>query len=159
MSKLTQALNNEIRRLVRREAKTMVAPLRAAVVQLRREVWRVNRDCRGMERELSRVTPKPAGLAVPTPESAAKARLSSGLIVKLRKRLGLPLNGFAAVLGASGGSVYNWEHGKTKPDPTMRARLIATRQLGRRAAKRLVKAKIKPKVVAAKPGRDNAKHP
>ncbi len=139
MSKLAQALNDEIRRLAHREAKAMVAPLRTTIAQLRREVWRLNRDCRAMERKLSQVVPKPAGLAVPAPEAAAKARLSAGLIVKLRCRLGLTLNEFAAILDASGGSVFNWEHGKTKPTPAMRARLIATRQLGRREARRMVK--------------------
>jgi len=152
MSKLAQTLNAEIRRLARREAKVLAAPLRAAIRQLRRDVWHLNRDGRTLERKLSQVTPRPAGLAVPAPESAAKARLSPGLIAKLRTRLGLSLNEFAALLDASSGSVFNWEHDKSKPSLAMRARLIAARQLGRREARRLVKASIKTKAVPVKPG-------
>lgn len=152
MSKLVETLNAEIRRLARREAKAMAAPLRVAIRQLRREVWHLNRDGRALERKLSQVTPRYGGLVVPAPETAAKARLSPGLIAKLRTRLRLSLNEFAAMLDASSGSVFNWEHNKSKPSPAMRARLIAARQLGRREARRLVNANIKTKAVPAKPG-------
>ena len=144
MSKLAATLNAEIRRLAHREARAMAAPLHAAIGQLRREVRRLNHENRALEYKLSQVTPRPAGLTVPDRETMAKARLSPGLIAKLRTRLGLTLNEFAALLGASSGSVFNWEHAKSKPTPAMRARLIAARGLGRREARRLVKAKAVP---------------
>ena len=151
MSKLVETLNSEIRRLARHEAKAMVAPLRTVITQLRREVWRLHRDGRALEQKLSRVTPRPAGLGMPAPEIAAKTRLSPRLIAKLRKRLGLSLNEFAVLLEASDGSVFNWEHGKSKPSLAMRARLIAARQMGRREALGLVKAKITAKPAPAQP--------
>ncbi len=147
MSKLANVLTDEIRRLARREAKAMVAPLRVALRQLRDEVRRLNRQARAGGLHLNQTSPPSAALAAPGPETAAKARLSPRLIGKLRARLGLTLSDFAALVDASSGSVFNWEHGKSKPTPALRARLIATRHLGRREARRLVNAA--PKTEAA----------
>jgi len=149
MSKLANALTEEIRRLARREAKAMVAPLRTAVRQLRDDIRRLNRQESALGLHLSQTAPRSAALAGPAPETAAKARLSPGLIGKLRARLGLTLSEFAALVDASSGSVFNWEHGKSKPTPALRARLIATRQLGRREARRLVKAALETKTAPA----------
>jgi DNA-binding transcriptional regulator YiaG len=143
MPDLAKALNAEIRRLARREAKAMVAPLHKALSQLRRQVWRLNRDARSLSRQLAEKSTRPAALAEPAPEVAARGRISPRLVAKLRARLGLSLGEFAVLLGVSSNSVFNWEHGKSRPNRALRARLIAARQLGRRDARRLVAASRK----------------
>ena len=140
MSDLAKTLNAEIRRLARSEAKALATPLHKALSQLRRQVWRLSRDGRALSRLLAEKAQRPAVLAEPAPEIAAKGRISPRLVAKLRARLGLSLSEFALLLGVNSNSIFNWEHGKSRPSRSLRARLIAARPLGKREARRLVAA-------------------
>ena len=43
---------------------------------------------------------------------------------------------YAALVGVSAMTIYNWEHGKTKPAKEQLAALVAVRRLGKREAER-----------------------
>jgi len=51
-----------------------------------------------------------------------------------RKRLKLSAAEFGKLLGVSGLTVYNWEHGKARPRSERLAALVAVREMGRREA-------------------------
>ena len=141
MSDIAKILNAEIRRLARREAKAMVAPLHKSLTQLRRQVRSLSQDCCALDRKLSQGAGQPSALPAADPKTVAKGRMSPRLIAKLRARLGLSLSDFALLLDVNSNSIFNWEHGKSRPKPSFCARIIAARQLGRREARRLLAAK------------------
>ena len=136
MPDLAKALNHEIRRLARSEAKAAAAPLRKAVAGLRQTV-------RGLKDQNAALTKQVVGLTTALPkEVAAKAtrtpkpRPTPRSFRAQRKRLGLTIAQFAALMGASGSSVVNWEGGKAEPTRRMVDRLVEVRGLGRREVKK-----------------------
>ena len=137
MSDLAAVMKTEIRRLAKREAKAVAAPLQKAVTQLRRQVWALNREARQLRRRTAELKTPPAPTALPVVEPKGITRVGPTLVRALRRRLGLSLAAFAKLIGASIGSVLNWEKGRTKPTAKMRARIIAARTLNRTAARKL----------------------
>jgi transcriptional regulator with XRE-family HTH domain len=51
-----------------------------------------------------------------------------------RERLGLSQADFGNLLGVSAQSVYNWEHGETRPRDEQIAKIAALRAVGKREA-------------------------
>jgi DNA-binding XRE family transcriptional regulator len=138
MPDLAAVMKTEIRRLAKREAKALAAPLQKAVAQLRRQVWALGREARQLRRQVAELKASPAPTALPVVEPKGITRLGPYRIRALRRRLGLSLVAFAKLVGASAKSVVNWEHGKTKPNAKMRAKIIAARTLNKTAARKLV---------------------
>ena len=73
-----------------------------------------------------------------------------------RKRLKLSAADFGKLVGVSGLTVYNWEHGKARPRKVRLAALVAAREMGRREAlaklevlkvdrKKMKKLRLKPR--------------
>lgn len=151
MSNLAQSLNAEIRRLARREANAIAAPLRRAITQLRRELWRLNRDNRALEKKLQQVPRTTTALVKVDLAAAATAKLGPKLIAKLRARLNLSQTEFAKLLDVSPNSISNWETGHSRPTAAMRARLVAVRGMGRRDVKRVMKEKAAAKKEVVRP--------
>ena len=141
MPNLAAVMKQEIRRLAKREAKAMAAPLQKAVTQLRRQVWALGREARQLRRQAAERKTAPAATALPIVEIKGITRLGPTRIRALRRRLGLSLAAFGKLIGASINSVLNWEKGRTKPTAAMRAKIIAARQLRRRSAQRLLAGK------------------
>ncbi|HUT56581.1 MAG TPA: helix-turn-helix transcriptional regulator [Phycisphaerae bacterium] len=75
------------------------------------------------------------------PDGAKSARISPGLIKKLRKRLGITQGELATLVGVSGSAVGFWEYGKAKPEGHNREALVALRKLGRREVQGILAAK------------------
>jgi DNA-binding transcriptional regulator YiaG len=71
-------------------------------------------------------------------EEARAARLSPGLIRKLRLRLALSQASVARLVRVSPAAVVQWEQGRATPTGKNRAALVGLRRLGRRQAKRLL---------------------
>jgi DNA-binding transcriptional regulator YiaG len=66
------------------------------------------------------------------------ARLSAGLIRKLRTRLRLTQATLARLVGVSAAAVVQWERGRSSPAAANRGALIALRRVGRRDVKALL---------------------
>ena len=137
MPNLAAVMKSETRRLAKREAKAMTAPLQKAVTQLRRRVWALNREARQLRRQAAELKAPPAPTALPVVEPKGITRVGPTLVRVLRRRLGLSLAAFAKLVGASINSVLNWEKGRAKPTAAMRARIIAARTLNKTAARKL----------------------
>ena len=69
-----------------------------------------------------------------------------------RKRLGLSADNYARLVGVSSLTIYNWEHGKSRPRKEQLAALVAVRGIGKREAlKKLELIKAKEEKAATKP--------
>jgi DNA-binding transcriptional regulator YiaG len=141
MGKLEQTLRAEISRLSRKEIRAAVEPVRRDVRELRRTVRALSRTVEDLEKELKAARKAQGSSAAPLaapPAEVSKARLSPGLIKKLRKKLGITQQELAALLDASPSTVAFWEQGRTKPKAETKARIVALRKLGRRDVKQLL---------------------
>jgi len=144
MGKLEHTLKSEITRLARKEMRATCLPLARDVRGLKRTVSALRKTVAalarlGAEWQAER-TAERAKLAA-CPEEAMAARLSPGLIRKLRARLGVTQGELATLVGVSTGAVGSWEYGKAKPEGRNREALVALRQVGRREVRGILATK------------------
>jgi DNA-binding transcriptional regulator YiaG len=135
MTTLAIALKDEIRRLARKEVKAQTGRTAKAVAQYRREIARLKRLQREQDRKISFLESqtRKSTLSVPqTPNN--ELRFSSRSVRAQRQRTGLSAADYAKLIGVSPLTVYNWEHGKSRPRHGQFAALVALRGLGKREA-------------------------
>lgn len=154
MSKIDEAIRSEITRLTRKELRSQVMPLQKQVRDLSRQVRKLLNE----QQKISRTTHKlkeahietVSQLTVPE-EEMLHARISPGLIRKLRLKQNLTQQQLAALVGVSPAAVQSWEQGIARPAGENKMALIALRKLGRReiadllATKGVEPAKRKPR--------------
>ncbi len=140
MGKLEQTLKSEITRLARKEVRSAVDPLARDVRALKKTARELSQKVKQLEKLAQSVEVAKPQPSIPTASQAEvkKARMSPGLIKKLRKRLGITQAELAVLLDAGLSTVALWEQGRTSPRPETRARLVALRKLGRRDVKQLL---------------------
>jgi len=145
MGKMEQTLKSEITRLARKQVRATYLPLAHDVRRLKRTVSALRKTVvvlsrLGAELQAQR-TAERAKLAV-APEEVKVARLSPGLIKKLRARLGITQGELATLVGVSGSAVGAWEYGKAKPEGRNREALVALRKLGKREVRGILAGKV-----------------
>ena len=144
MGRVEEAVRSEVMRLVRRELRSVVLPLGRDVRQLKRGLGQVSKSVARLERvvaaQVREAEARKDRLEVPE-EEAKRARLSAGLIRKLRTRLAITQGQLAVLVGVSPGAVTQWEQGVISPRGQNRATLVALRKLGRRDARRMLEQK------------------
>jgi DNA-binding transcriptional regulator YiaG len=135
---LAATQKEELRRLARREIKASTSGTKGAVAQFRRDIANLKRQTKAQEREIAflkgqerkRIGQRPAkGEA-----ELEGVRFSARSVKAQRKRLKLSAADFGKLVGVSGLTVYNWEHGKGRPSEENFAALVAVRKLGVREA-------------------------
>ena len=144
MGKVEDAVRAEIMRLMRREMRNVVLPLGRDVRQLKRGLGGVSKSVARLERVLAgqvREGEARKGRLEVSEEEARKARMSAGLIRKLRTRLGITQGQLGVLVGVSPGAVTQWEMGVMSPRGQNRATLVALRKLGRRDVTRMLEQK------------------
>jgi DNA-binding transcriptional regulator YiaG len=141
MSNIAQVLREEIRRLAKREAKAIGAPLKKDIVrqkkiavQLRRDVKQLKRDnglLMASERRRQQAQP------VITAEGG-KARLTAKGIRAMRRKLGISQAAFGKLVGVSTVIVGIWEkkEGALRLKDKTRAGILSLRGIGAREAKK-----------------------
>jgi DNA-binding transcriptional regulator YiaG len=160
MGKIETIVKGEIVRLARREIRPLVGPLQRQVRTLTRAVKTLIADTRRLagtakRLEASRID-HVARLSVPEAEAKA-ARMSPGLIKKLRNRIKVTQQQLAVLVGVSAAAVQSWEQGIARPGGENRVALAALRKLGRRDVAALLSEKgiskpgRKPRTMRAKP--------
>lgn len=156
MAKIELAIKDAIHRGARRQLRLVTVPLRREVRRLRRMVSALRRDVTALKdvastwERAARATPWTAQVSE---EAVKAARLSAGLIKKLRTRLGLSQAALARLAGVSPGAVVHWERGGVVPSGERRRALVGLRKLGRREVKRLLAT------IPAGPSRKGARKP
>lgn len=139
MANIQQLLNEEIRRLARKEVICVEKELKSQLVELRKTVSELKSKIKNLEKA---VASSPAPLAEEVAESApaaeAKAlRITPERITAWRKKIGLNCAQYAKLLEVSPLSVCHWESGKTTPREAQKQRIAELRDMGKRELKKL----------------------
>jgi DNA-binding transcriptional regulator YiaG len=130
MTTLAAALKEEIRRLARKEIKAATQATVKAVPQHRREIAKLRRQIRDQEKKIATLQK-----GKPLPQQVdGSVRFSARSVRAQRSRLGLSAAGYARLVGVSPLTIYNWEHGKSRPRKEQLAQLVAVRGIGKREA-------------------------
>jgi ribosome-binding protein aMBF1 (putative translation factor) len=139
MPNIAVVLKDEIRRLARKEAKSLVGVARRAVAQHRREIAKLKRLIDLQARKVALLASKGSGAAPAEDlDNGFKQRFSARSVRAQRRKLGLSAHDYGKLLGVSGQTVYHWEMGKARPRKAQFEQLVSVRGIGRReAVKRL----------------------
>lgn len=148
MPNMQQLLNDEIRRLARREINAAVKTVKAQMVEMRRTIAEQNRRIKALESNLPAPAPQTADPAPETADAETKTlRITPERIAKWRQKLQLNKSQYAKLLGVNTMSVIHWESGKTAPRDAQKLRIAALRDMGKRELAKLMAEKdIAPKL-------------
>jgi DNA-binding transcriptional regulator YiaG len=145
MPNIAAVFKDEIRRLARREIKAYTGGTKRVVAQSRREIARLKRLVQEQQKRLAYfASQRQQATGEPEVEDdpLAGTRFSSRSVRAQRRRLGLSAEDYGTLVGVSGLTIYNWEHGKARPRKSQLAALVAVRGIGKREAlKRLADLK------------------
>ncbi|MFO0792096.1 MAG: helix-turn-helix domain-containing protein [Pirellulales bacterium] len=137
MTTLATVLKDEIRRLARKEIKIQTGKTTKAVAQYRRQIAALKRQIREQQRRLEQLQ-KLGQKRATEPEQAADAnnamRFSARSVRAQRRRVGLSAADYATLVGVSPLTIYNWEHGKSRPRNGQFETLVSLRGIGKREA-------------------------
>jgi DNA-binding transcriptional regulator YiaG len=140
MANFAAALREEICRLARREIRAQTTPTRQAIVRYRHEILRLKRQLREQQRRMDTLERKKTKSSsdVANNEQLAGLRFSTRSVKAQRRRLGLSAEYYGRLIGVSGLTIYNWEHGRSRPRAAQFEALAAVRGITRsEAAERL----------------------
>jgi DNA-binding transcriptional regulator YiaG len=132
MANLAAVMKDEIRRLARKEIKSHVNATRQAVARHRLEIAHLKQLLKEQEKKIAQLKKEsPAEAVEEVEDPLAGVRFSSRSVRAQRKRLNISAEDYGRLIGVSGLTVYNWEHGKARPRKAQLAALVAVRNLGR----------------------------
>lgn len=137
MANIAAVLKAEIARIARKELRTETEGLKKTAAHLRGEVVALKRELAAVKKELRQATKASsrARTVVERREPASgRFRFSAKGLASNRQRLGLSAEDFGLLVGASGQSVFHWEHGKSVPRAANVAAIATLRGLGKREA-------------------------
>lgn len=135
MPDIKQILNDEIRRLARKELKAALAPLVKQISDQRKIIAGLKKELAALACE-KKAAKEVRAETVPVQEDPKKLRLSPDGILKIRTKLKLSQEKFAVLLGVSGHTVSLWESGKVAPRANAKAAICALRSVGKKELKR-----------------------
>lgn len=140
MSDIRKVMNEEIRRLAKKEIKTALAPVLAVNAALKKRVAEQEKRIKLLESRAA--VPAAAATAAPVSAKAESAkekqvRLTPARIRKIRTKLAISQAQFAKILGVNTQSVNFWENGKTTPRLVLKKEMAAIRDMGKREIAKL----------------------
>ena len=138
MPNVAAVLNEEIRRLAKREIKANTSSTKGAVAQFRRDIAKLKRQMQTQAKEIAFLkAQEKKRLGEPQINGEKEldgVRFSARSVKAQRARLKLSAADYGKLVGVSGLTIYSWESGKSRPRPKQFAALVAVRGLGRREA-------------------------
>lgn len=137
MPNIAAVLKDEIRRLARKEVKAQTSTTKQAVAQYRTDIAGLKRLVREQQKRIAffAAQERKRGDQPQTDEDPlAAVRYSARSVRAQRNRLGLSAADYGRLVGVSGLTIYNWEHGKSRPRKAQLAALITVRGIGKREA-------------------------
>lgn len=141
MGQLESTIKNEIRRLAKREVRTVSVPLKRGVRTVRIALSKLSKSISALQRLAKETAKETRPTLQASPEEMKASRLTAGRIRNLRKKLGLSQRELGILTGASLGAVAVWESGKFRPQGEKKAALVALKRLGKREVKKLLAEK------------------
>jgi len=138
MANLASLLNEQIRRLARRETRAQTQKTRRLTAQHRRDLAALKRQVASLARAIAFLEKQERRRVAspPAPQDAKGVRFSTRSVKAQRARLGLSAKDFGRLVGVSALTVHSWESGKSRPRKKQLAGLAAVRRLGKREARK-----------------------
>jgi len=136
MPNIATVFRQEMMRLARKEAKSQTETLRKANAQYRRDIAQLKRQTADLVRQvtfLEKQERKRAAKGAPKAIAVGKRFSPRGLKTH-RDKLGFSAADYAALVGVSTQTIYNWERGTSRPRSEQLAELVSVRGLGKREA-------------------------
>lgn len=148
MPNIQQLLNEEIRRLARKEVINSEKALKAQIQELKKVVSELKNRIKVLEKSAVKTpAPQVESDAEKSADNAKSFRITPERIIKWRKALNLKRAQYARLLGVSPLSVAHWEQGKSTPRAAQKQRIAELRDMGKRELVKLCAEKnIKLKV-------------
>ena len=137
MVNLASLLNENIRRLARREIRGQTQKTRRLTAQHRRDIAALKRQVAALVRTIAFLEKQEQRRVAspPAPQEAKGVRFSARSVKAQRARLGLSAKDFGRLVGVAALTIYSWESGKSRPRQKQLAGLAAVRHLGKREAR------------------------
>ena len=137
MANLASLLNENIRRLARREIRGQTQKTRRLTAQHRRDLAALKRQVAALARTVAFLEKQEQRRVAspPVPPEAKGVRFSARSVKAQRARLGLSAKDFGRLVGVAGLTIYSWESGKSRPRQKQLPGLAAVRRLGKREAR------------------------
>ena len=157
MPNINAVLNEQIRRLARREITANTKAIKRATGHYRRDIAALKRQVAQLVKLVAALKKQlPDQPKLPPAEAVKGARLRIDGLKAHRARLGLSAKDYGKLMGVSGLTIYHWEAGKAKPRRSQLPRIVAVRGIGKREAMQRLGMGEEPKMataatVAAKP--------
>jgi len=137
MPNIATLLKAEIARVARKQLRGEVQELKKASAQHRSHIASLRRRIDELERQIKRAQKSAGRTQLEQSEQSSEGvqrRFSPARLAAQRRKLGLSAADFAALVGVSPLSIYNWEHGKTRPRQQQLEAIAAVRGIGKREA-------------------------
>lgn len=134
MPDIKVVLNEEIRRLAKKEIKLAVMPLLKTISEQRHAISELKKRIAQLEKAAPAAVVPPKAEA--GEEAKTKLRLNAAGIIRVRTKLKLTQSEFAKLLNVSTHTVSMWELDKVSPRQNARVAICALRTIGKREIKR-----------------------
>ena len=135
MPNIASVLKSEITRLARKEIKAELAATKKATTTHRREIAELKRQLKDQAKRIFVLERASATTKRAVPEvDAANVRFSPKWVRTHREKIQLSQRDYAALVGVSSLTIYNWESGKTRPAAKQLAAWGTVKALGKREA-------------------------
>ncbi|MGA2498804.1 MAG: hypothetical protein ABSH20_13760 [Tepidisphaeraceae bacterium] len=136
MPNLASVLNEQIRRLSRREIKAQTRSTRRLTAHYRRDIAALKRQVAGLLKAVSFLErqEKKRVAGRPVPQEPGDIRFRADGLRTHRAKLGLSARDYGQLVGVAGLTIYSWESGKSRPRKAQVAKLVAVRGIGKREA-------------------------
>ena len=144
MPDIKQVLNEEIRRLARKELKNALLPMAKQVADEKKQISELKKQISELKKEISIIRKKSGCDSEKCPDAPAVAeeskplRLNAAGIVRIRTKLKISQSELARLIGVSAHTVSLWEIGKVSPRANAKAAICALRKVGKRELKKML---------------------
>ena len=139
-------IKDEVRRIAKREINVAVKGLKKDTARLKRSNADLKRRVARLEKTVARqraVLGQVGRQSLQQVDRKAleQSRFTKNTVAALRKRLSLTQGEFAKLVGASIGSVVNWEKGAI-PRDEQKAKILGLRKLGARQVREILESMV-----------------
>ena len=133
MPDLKNLLNDEIRRLARKEIRIALEPLMTQIANQKKTISDLKKQIVDLEKMMRKANPeKIAEIEEAAENEDTKIRLNAAGIIRIRKKHKLTQSELAKLLGVATHTVSIWELGKSAPRAAMKQKICDLRSVGKR---------------------------
>jgi len=136
MPNITSILNEEIRRLARREIKSNTSVVRKQTAQYRRDIAALKRQVASLSKAVAFLAKQEKRRVAeqPVPQEVEGIRFRADGLKSHRAKLGLSAKDYGLLVGVASKTIYDWESGQSRPRQQQVAKVAAVRGIGKREA-------------------------